>query len=78
MKKIILGILAAVPLLGLAVNAKATSTVMFDLPSISEMVGNIYNVAQPILSSFMPAIWLIIGVGIAFLAIRILTGLFHR
>jgi len=52
MKKLIYAIpLAVAGVTGIAMSAGATSTVMLDTPNMTEIVGQIYNVAQPVFNS---------------------------
>lgn len=79
MKKLIYAVpLAVLGLSGIALTAGATSTVMLDPPNVSEMVGSIYNVAQPLFNSISGWIWVILGFGFVFLIARWLTSLFNH
>lgn len=79
MKKLIYAIpLAAAGLSGIALSAGATSTVMLDAPNIGDMIGSIYNVAQPVFNSISPWIWVILGFGFVFMIARLLTSIFNR
>lgn len=59
-------------------NAYATSTVILDPPSVSEAIGIVYTVVQPLFNS----VWTIVlmGVGILFFGSLIawIFGLFRR
>jgi len=76
MKKFIIAVLSSIPLLGLALNARATSTVMLDMPDFPAFIGNVYTVAQPIFSSIWWVVAVIVGIGLVFGLIRLIMSKF--
>ena len=63
MKKLILTGLTAIPLLGIAMSAGATTTAM-QIPSIGDLLGYILDTINPFLTAFWPIIGLLAGLAL--------------
>jgi hypothetical protein len=75
--KILITISSILGFLGIVQSASATSTVMLDPPNISELIGGIWTVAQPIYNSVSGWLPIIIGVPLVFGLIALIVKSFR-